>query len=174
VAPSSYDGRVPGIDAYETDAYETGTTTVGPVPFGPQAYRRSMRRLGPLVGLIPAIVLLGAMTAAKAVVSCPAAGACNGRAVTSWVLPALALPTAVLAGLPIETGTTRLAIVAVTSALVWMVIGRIAASRATARPIASWRDFVREFAWLAVAVWIGVLVGIALIGAGIGGLNQVL
>jgi hypothetical protein len=139
-----------------------------PVPYGPQAYRRSMRRLGPFVALIPAVVLLGAMVTAKAVVSCPTVGACNARAVTSWVLPALALPTAVLAGLPIETGTNRLAVVTVTSALVWMVVGRFAARRATARPIASWRDFAREFAWLAVALWFGVLTGIALIAVGIG------
>jgi hypothetical protein len=162
--PTSYDGFV---------VYNTAPPDM-PVPYGPQAYRRSMRRLGPFVALIPAVVLLGAMAMAKAVVSCPTVGACNTRAVTSWVLPALALPTAVLAGLPIETGTNRLAIVAATSALVWMVIGRIAARRATARPIASWRDFAREFAWLAVAVWIGVLMGVALVGLGIGGLNRVL
>jgi hypothetical protein len=133
-----------------------------------------MRRLGPIAALIPAAVLLGAMLIAKAVVACPARGTCNARAVTSWVLPALALPTAVLAGLPVETGGARLAIVAATSVLVWMVVGRVAAQRATSRPIATWRDFAREFAWLAIALWIGVLIGVALVGVGVGNLDSVL
>jgi hypothetical protein len=158
-SPSSYDGLVP---------------TEQPIPYGPQAYRKSVRRLGPLAALVPAIVLLAVMAAARALIACPASGACTGRAATAWVLPAMALPTAVVAGLPVETGTSRLAIVVGTSALLWLAVGRVAAKRATQRPIATWRDFVREFAWLAGAVWIGVLVGVALIGVGVGHLGNIL
>jgi hypothetical protein len=145
-----------------------------PIPYGPQAYRKSVRRLGPLAALVPSIVLLAVMAAARTLIACPPSGACTGRAATAWVLPALALPTAVLAGLPMESGTGRLAIVVATSALLWLVVGRIAAKRATQRPIATWRDFGREFAWLAGAVWIGVLIGVVLIGVGVGHLGNIL
>ena len=41
-----------------------------------------------------------------------------------------------------------------------MLIGAIAARRATRVPVASWRDFWREYLWLATGVWLGVVVAL--------------
>ena len=46
------------------------------------------------------------------------------------------------------------------SAVLWMVLGATAARRATRLPVASWRDFWREYLWLAVGVWLGVVVAL--------------
>lgn len=145
-----------------------------PVPYGPLAYRRGIVRRGPWVALLPALVLIGLMVLARLVLTCPPQGACSTRVVTSWLLPALALPTAVLFGLPMEADLARVIAVGVSSTLIWLLIGRIAARRATRQPIATWRDYVREFAWLAVAVWLGIATGSALIGLGVGQLGDVL
>jgi hypothetical protein len=143
------------------------------VPYGHHYYRRQLRRLGPLVALIPAAVLLAATGLARLVLRCPAAGVCTTRAVTGWLLPALALPTAVPFGLPIESGQQRLLLVVLTSAALWIGVGYLATARATRSAVADWRRWVGEFAWMAMAVWIGVATGVALIGVGVGGLDLV-
>ena len=144
------------------------------VPYGHMYYRQRLRRLGPLVALIPAAILLAATGVARVVLSCPKTGVCTSRAVTSWVLPALALPTAVPLGLPIESGSTRTLLVLLTSATLWIGLGYFATVRATRSTIADWRRWSSEFAWMAFALWIGVATGIALIGVGVGGLDSVL
>jgi len=40
------------------------------------------------------------------------------------------------------------------------IVGVIAARRATRIPAASWRDYWREYMWLAVGVWLGVVVAL--------------
>jgi hypothetical protein len=46
------------------------------------------------------------------------------------------------------------------SALLWMIVGAISARRATRLPVASWRDYWREYVWLAAGVWLGVVVAL--------------
>ena len=68
-----------------------------------------------------------------------------------------AAPGLLVAGAPLATGGTVYALATLASAAVWMVLGAIAARRATRRPAADWRDFWREYLWLAAGVWIGVI-----------------
>jgi len=130
------------------------------VPRGPLHYRRRLRRLGPLIGLAAPVVAIGAAAAVWRFWPCPAGARCVARAVVAWGFGALALPTAVLVGLPFNGGTIRVTLVAVTSALVWLAVGFVAGRRATRVPVAAWRDWAREYLWLAVPLWLGVLVGL--------------
>lgn len=83
------------------------------------------------------------------------------RGVVGFVACVFAAPALIAFGVPLtgDSGVYRLAIV--TSAVLWLVVGLIAARRATRRPAAMWGDFWREFAWFAAAVWCGVVVAIA-------------
>lgn len=143
------------------------------VPKGPLAYHRSIRMLGPLVALVPPAIMLAAMFAARTWLDCGGV-ACGREVLTGWVLPALALPTAVLWGLPIEDGTIRIVGVLASSAVVWMLLGFLATRRATRSLVATWRNWWSEYLFLLVAVWVGVAGGLyllsRLVSNGLGGL----
>jgi hypothetical protein len=122
--------------------------------------------------MIPPAVVLVATTALRSVLACDI-GACGRQVVTSWILPAMSLPTAMLWGLPIEDGTTRLIGVLASSALVWLLVGVFATRRATRSLVATWRDFWREYFWLALSIWAGVGLGLLVLSkvlkTGLGG-----
>ncbi len=49
------------------------------------------------------------------------------------------------------------------SAMLWLIVGAVAARRTTRNPMAGWPDFWRTFFWLAAGIWIGA--GVALLVA---------
>jgi hypothetical protein len=103
------------------------------------------------MALVPAAVL-GAAGAALLATN-------NGstvRGVGGFVLCVLGAPGLLVAGVPLRGGSTALLAGAAGSAVLWFVIGTIAARRATQRPVCSWRDYWREFLWIAAGVWVGV------------------
>jgi len=51
---------------------------------------------------------------------------------------------------------------------VWLAIGTLSARRATKAPAADWRDYWREYAWLAGGVWIGVVVALVAVNLVLG------
>lgn len=130
------------------------------VPLGPVAYARKLRRTGWLMALVLPTALLAVTSAARVLVTCQAGDVCRSRVATNWVLPGMALPTAILWGVPLRGGTTRYVGVLATSALLWAILGIWAASRATRRPIASWRTWLREYIFLLLGVWLGVFAGL--------------
>lgn len=81
-------------------------------------------------------------------------------ALVVWMLAALAMPTALLVGLPLFASAATLWAGVASSAVVWLLLGRAAARRATRAPIATWRDWWREFAVLTVAMWAGIGAGL--------------
>jgi hypothetical protein len=129
-----------------------------PIHRGPLAYRRRLRTLGPFAGLVVPAVALATSAALKPAVSCE--GACLSQVTASWILPALAFPTTVLWGIPLQDGAVRYAGAAVTSVLFWLALGWLAARRATRSPVASWRNWWTEFAWVLGSVWLGTGVGL--------------
>ena len=143
-----------------------------PVPAGPLAYHRRIRTIGPIVAMVPPAIVLAVTTALRGVLACDV-GACGRQVVTSWILPAMSLPTAMLWGIPIEDGTTRLIGVLASSASVWLLVGVVATRRATRSLVATWRDFWREYLWLALSIWAGVGVGLLVLSkvldTGLGG-----
>ena len=66
-----------------------------------------------------------------------------------WAAPAL-----LAAGAPF--GDREMYPIAVAaSGLLWILVGLLAARRATRNPMATWVDFWRHYAWLCAGIWIG-------------------
>ena len=122
-----------------------------PVPQGPRAYRSQIRRVGPLLGLVP--------PAAMGVVAwwMVHGGESTLRGVLGFLLGVLAAPVMLVAGVPLEGSTAVYAASVAGSAVLWLLVSVTAARRATRTPVASWRDFWREYAWLAGGVWLGTV-----------------
>lgn len=125
-----------------------------PVPLGPRAYRSKLRSSGPVVALLPpgflgaiSLLLLRGHTSL-------------GRGVVGFLAAILAAPGLLVAGAPLRSGQSVYLGAIVGSALLWMIVGAIAARRATRMPVASWRDYWREYIWLAAGVWLGVVVAL--------------
>lgn len=121
------------------------------MPQGPRAYRRQIRRSGPLVAVLPpallgagSLLLLHDNTA-------------TSRGVAGFLAAVLAAPGLLVGGAPMKGGTGFYMIAAVGSAVLWLLIGVAAAARATRRPAGTWGDYWKEYLWLAGAVWLGVL-----------------
>ena len=128
-----------------------------PVPMGPRAYRSKLRSSGPLVALLPpgllGVVSLLLLRGHTSVV----------RGVAGFVTAILAAPGLLVAGAPLRSGRAVYLGAVVGSALLWMIVGVIAARRATQIPAASWRDYWREYIWLAAGVWLGVVVALGVV-----------
>jgi len=122
-----------------------------PVPGGPRAYRRHIRVLGAPAALLPSLVLAGmALVLLRGNDS-------TARGAAGFLAAILAAPCLLLAGMPLTTGTGAWVGGVGGSIVLWLWIGTIAARRATRNPAATWRDYWREFAWLAGGVWIGTV-----------------
>ena len=135
-----------------------------PVPDGPAAYRQRVRRRGALLGLlVPAITLAAALVLYRAS-PCTGTGCVRGR-LGSWVLAALALPTALPFGIPLKSDSWRWMATAVSSALLWFTLGTVAARRVSRRAVVTWRNWWAEFVWYLLAVWVGELVGLRLLAS---------
>jgi hypothetical protein len=82
------------------------------------------------------------------------------RGVAGFLTAVLAAPGLLVAGVPLRSGRAVYLGAVVGSAVLWMLLGAVAARRATRLPVASWRDFWREYTWLAAGVWLGVIVAL--------------
>lgn len=125
--------------------------TMASVRQGPRAYRRQVRRLGPLLALLPpaalgaiALILLRDNTSTV-------------RGVMGFLTAVLAAPGLLVGGAPMTGGTALYMAAAAGSAVMWLLIGFAASARATRRPVATWGDYWKEYLWLAGAVWLGVI-----------------
>jgi hypothetical protein len=114
--------------------------------------RLAIRRRSPFVALgLPA--LLGCISALLL-----NWGGSTARGFLGSAAVLLAAPTALFAGAPVLGGSTRYLVVALTSLLVWLLIGFWAGARSTRNPICDWRDYWREYAALVIPMWVGVIV----------------
>lgn len=128
------------------------------VPDGPRHHRHMVRRGGPLVavgvalavGIVAAMLLVGSNSA--------------WRGVPGFVLAVASVPTLPVFGVPVMGGTTRWVLAVVTSAMLWFAVGTLAARRSTSRVLTSWPEWRREYVRLAVGVWAGALLGLAVAG----------
>ena len=82
------------------------------------------------------------------------------RGVAGFLTAVFAAPGLLVAGAPLRSGGGVYLGGVVGSGVLWMVVGVIAARRATRLPVASWRDYWREYLWLAAGVWLGVVVAL--------------
>ncbi len=102
------------------------------------------------IAVLSAILLVGSQSA--------------WRGVPGFVLAIVALPTLPMTGIPVMGGTFRWLVALATSAGVWFLVGAVASRRASSRALSSWPEWRREWLRLAVGIWLGALVGIALAG----------
>jgi hypothetical protein len=117
-------------------------------------YRRRIRTLGPLLGLVPMAALGGLAWLALRLSDGTASG------IAGLLGGVSAAPGLLVVGAPFaDNGQYPMAVVA--SIPLWIVLGLIAAFRATARPVASWRDYWREMTWMTIAVIVGSVAAIA-------------
>ena len=79
------------------------------------------------------------------------------RGVLAFLLAVLAAPVLLVAGVPLSGGPGDHAWAVLASVAMWLLLGVLAARRATRIPAASWRDFWRDYIWLASGVWLGVV-----------------
>lgn len=101
-----------------------------------------------VIGALSALLLVGSNSAL--------------RGIPGFILAIAAVPTLPLFGVPVMGGSTRWVLALVTSGVVWYFVGRLAAIRSTAHPVAGWREWRREWARLAIGIWVGSLVGLGL------------
>ena len=85
------------------------------------------------------------------------------RGLAGFGAAVLAAPALLAAGIPLSTASGRFAIGVALSVALWLVVGLIAARRATRSPVATWPDFWREYLWLAGGVWLGVVAGLIVV-----------
>lgn len=73
----------------------------------------------------------------------------------------LAAPCLLLVGAPFgDEGRYALAIAA--SIPLWILVGLLAARRATRHPMATWADYWRHFAWMCGGIWFGCLLALGI------------
>ena len=122
--------------------------TSPPLVEGPRWYRSRIRTWGPFAALIvPSIV--GAIAYLSLRLFDTAWSGAVGLIGGVFAAPAL-----LAAGAPFgDRSLYPIAIAA--SAAMWMLVGFLAARRATRNPMATWPDFWRHYAWMCVGVWVG-------------------
>jgi hypothetical protein len=124
---------------------------------GPRAYRSKLRGTGPIVALVPpgvlgvfSLLLLSGHTSLV-------------RGLAGFLTAVLAAPGLLVVGAPLRSGSAVYLGAVAGSAVFWMLLGAVSARRATRLPVASWRDYWREYLWLAVGVWCGVVVALIVV-----------
>ena len=132
------------------------------VPRGPRAFRYRIRRLGPLVALLPACLL-----GAAAYLSLHD-NTSSTRGIGGFAAAVFAAPAMLAFGAPLAAGSSKILLGALVSAALWFGIGVVAARRSTRSPVATWRDFWREFSWLAAGVWIGTIAALVVVQFAVG------
>jgi hypothetical protein len=124
------------------------TATPPPLLAGPRWYRTRIRSFGWLVALLPPAVVGAVAWLSLRLADDRSSG------LVGLVGGVVAAPGLLVAGAPLaDESNYPLAVVA--SAPLWLLIGFVASRRATRSPMATWRDFWREYAWMFVGVAAG-------------------
>lgn len=131
------------------------------VPAGPRWYRARIRRFGPLLGLVPMAVIGGVAWLSLRLGDSPMSG------LVGLLGGVTAAPGLLIAGAPLGDDS-RYPLAVVASIPFWILIGAIAAYRATRPAIASWHDYWRELTWLSIAVLLGATFALVLASAFLG------
>jgi hypothetical protein len=119
-----------------------------PLLAGPRWYRSRIRSLGWLVALIPPAVVGAVAWLALRLADTRWSG------LIGLFGGVVAAPGLLVAGAPLaDESNYPLAVAA--SIPLWLLIGLLASRRATRSPMATWRDFWREYAWMFAGVAVG-------------------
>ena len=115
---------------------------------GPRWFRLRIRSRGPFLAVIPPAVLGGLALLSLNLFDGKASG------YVGLILGVLAAPILLAVGAPFSDSSLWSIGVAL-SAMLWLMVGAVAARRTTRNPMAGWPDFWRTFFWLAGGIWIG-------------------
>jgi hypothetical protein len=129
---------------------------------GPRWVRTEIRHKGPLLALIPAVVL--GLTALVCINLLDSKLSGQLGLVTAY----FAAPALPMFGAPFSSSDRHPAAVVV-SVVLWVIVGFVAARRATRNPMADWSDYWKNFWWMAGGIWLGSIVAMAVARFGIGG-----
>jgi hypothetical protein len=124
------------------------TDTHPPLLAGPRWYRSRIRSFGWLVGLVPPAVVGAAAWLVLRVADTRWSG------LVGLFGGVVAAPGLLVAGAPLAD-ETRYPLAVLASAPLWLLIGWVASRRATRSPMATWREFWREYAWMFAGVAAG-------------------
>ena len=124
------------------------------MPDGIIAHRTSVRTKG---GLVASGVALAMALVGLALVALP--GALFGA--IGFLIVVIALPTLPMFGVPAVSSTSLYLLGLLTSLGLWFALGHVSAVRATRRAVSGWKEWRREFRPLALGVWIGAVVALA-------------
>ncbi len=132
-----------------------------PLTDGPRWYRARIRAWGPFLAPIPPAIA-------------GIVGYCALRfSDTAWsgavglIGALLAAPGLLFVGAPFgDRDVYPLAIAG--SGLAWMLVGWLAARRATRHPLATWATFWRHFGWMLAGIWAGVGAALAIATVSLG------
>jgi hypothetical protein len=121
---------------------------------GPRWFRLRIRSRGPFLAVLPPLALgLFALLVLRLF-----DGKLSGY--VGLVCGVFAAPLLLAVGAPFSDSSLYPIGVAL-SAMLWLIVGAIAARRTTRNPMASWGDFWRTYGWLAGGIWLGA--GVALL-----------
>lgn len=119
-----------------------------------------IRRLGPLAAFaVPAVLV--AMALLLRLAPCDGLG-CVQTQSASWLLVLLAVPTALVTGVPVLGGPVPYVLALVTASALWIAVGRYAAELATEDIDATWREWAYEVGAIVAGIWAG-FVGLAVV-----------
>ena len=124
------------------------------MPDGIIAHRTSVRTKG---GLVASGLALGMALVGLVLVGLP--GSLFGA--IGFLIIVVALPTLPMFGVPAVSGTTVYLLATTTSIGLWFALGHVSAVRATRRAVSGWREWRREFRPLAIGVWLGAIIALA-------------
>jgi hypothetical protein len=115
---------------------------------GPRWFRLRIRSRGPFLAVLPPLAL--------GVIALASLKLFDGKAsgYIGLVCGVFAAPALLVVGAPFSDSNLYPIGVAL-SAMLWLVVGAVAARRTTRNPMADWRDFWRTFGWLAGGIWLG-------------------
>jgi len=127
---------------------------VVPVQRADRARIGRIRRTGPFVALLlPAALGLVSFVMLRSSTT-------TTRGIGGFVLALLGAPLLPAFGVPMRTGSGAVLAAAAASAVLWFLLGALAARRATRIPTAGWGRFWAEYLWLCLCVWVGALLAV--------------
>jgi hypothetical protein len=160
VAPPMRPDQAYRDQAYRDQAHWDQAAARGAAPLTPTGVpvprrtRGQVRRTGPLVALLlPAIAGVAAVLMLRDSTS-------TATGIGGFVLSLVAAPLLPVFGEPMRAGSGGVLGAAAASAVLWFVLGGIAAHRATRRPTGGWGAFWAEYLWLCLCAWMGAALAV--------------
>jgi hypothetical protein len=128
---------------------------------GPRWFRLRIRSRGPFLAVIPPAIL--------GVIALVALRLFDGRlsGYVGLITGVMAAPALLAVGAPFSDSSLYPIGIAL-SAMLWLIVGAVAARRTTRNPMAGWSDYWRTFSWLAAGIWLGVAVALGVAGIAVG------